>query len=104
LTGAAAIDATGNALANTITGNAAANVLNGAAGADTMLGLAGNDTYVVDNPLDTVDESGGSGSDVVVSSISFSLAASAHLIGSIERLALSGSAVINGTGNGLANT
>ncbi|MDZ5457144.1 M10 family metallopeptidase [Azohydromonas lata] len=44
LTGSAAINGTGNTLANRITGNAAANVLSGAAGNDTLLGGAGADT------------------------------------------------------------
>lgn len=44
LTGSAAINGTGNALANTITGNSAANLLNGVAGADQLIGGAGNDT------------------------------------------------------------
>jgi hypothetical protein len=43
LTGAAAINGSGNALANTITGNAANNTLNGKAGADNLQGGAGND-------------------------------------------------------------
>ncbi|WP_430435619.1 S8 family serine peptidase [Methyloversatilis sp.] len=47
LVGTAAIDGTGNALANRITGNAADNVLDGQGGADTLLGGAGNDTYLV---------------------------------------------------------
>lgn len=42
LTGAAAIDGTGNALANGIEGNAAANRLDGGAGTDTLVG-GGND-------------------------------------------------------------
>ena len=46
LTGNAAIDATGNALANTIIGNTGANTLDGGAGADTMTGGAGDDTFV----------------------------------------------------------
>ena len=58
LTGSAAINATGNTLANTLTGNAGNNVLNGGAGNDTMIGGAGNDTYVVDNASDVVTESG----------------------------------------------
>ena len=45
LTGSAAINATGNALANTILGNAGANTLDGG-GADTMTGGAGDDTFV----------------------------------------------------------
>ena len=44
LTGAAAINGTGNALANALTGNAAGNVLTGAAGNDTLDGGAGNDS------------------------------------------------------------
>ena len=44
LSGSAAINGTGNALANTITGNGAANILNGAAGADRLIGGPGNDT------------------------------------------------------------
>ena len=45
LTGAAAINGTGNALANTITGNAAANIITGGAGRDTMTGAAGKDVF-----------------------------------------------------------
>ena len=56
LTGAAAINATGNTLDNTLTGNAGNNVLNGGAGNDTMIGGAGNDTYVVDAAGDVVTE------------------------------------------------
>ncbi|MET0546707.1 MAG: calcium-binding protein, partial [Caulobacterales bacterium] len=44
LTGAAAINATGNALNNVITGNAANNGFNGGAGNDTLNGGAGTDT------------------------------------------------------------
>jgi Ca2+-binding RTX toxin-like protein len=43
----AALNATGNALANTLSGNANHNSLNGAGGNDTYVGSAGHDTYVV---------------------------------------------------------
>lgn len=46
--GAGAINATGNALANTLVGNNAANTMTGGGGNDTMTGGAGNDTFVWD--------------------------------------------------------
>ena len=46
LTGAAAINGTGNDGNNVITGNGANNILNGGAGADTLTGGAGNDIFV----------------------------------------------------------
>ena len=45
LTGSAAIQGTGNALANVITGNSGSNTLIGGGGNDTFDGGAGNDTY-----------------------------------------------------------
>ena len=46
LTGTAAINGTGNTLANTLTGNGANNVLNGGGGNDRLVGGAGVDTAV----------------------------------------------------------
>ena len=43
LTGAAAINGTGNAIANKLTGNSASNILNGGSGRDSLAGGAGND-------------------------------------------------------------
>jgi Ca2+-binding RTX toxin-like protein len=96
LTGSAAIDGTGNGLANLITGNSGANVLDGGAGADTMIGGGGNDRYIVDNSGDGVQEIAGGGRDTVVSSVNYTLG------NEVEDLILTGNAV-TGTGNGLAN-
>ncbi|WP_414472641.1 beta strand repeat-containing protein [Microvirga sp. M2] len=98
LTGSGHIRGNGNALANTITGNGGNNTLNGGAGADTLAGGLGNDTYVVDHEGDIVIEEADAGDDLVIATVSFTLAA--H----IERLSLSGSDHIAGTGNSLANT
>ncbi|WP_256358687.1 calcium-binding protein [Pseudomonas sp. PDM27] len=101
LTGTAAINATGNDLNNTLVGNSAANVLDGGLGADTLAGGLGNDTYYVDNVLDVISESADAvsgGVDTIISSVS-------RTLGNYqETLTLSGTAAINGTGNGLNNT
>jgi Ca2+-binding RTX toxin-like protein len=97
--GAAGVMLTGNALANTLMGNAGANRLDGGAGADTLNGGAGDDVYVTD-AADTVIEAAGGGTDTVLASGYFSLAAFAQ----VENLmAADGTARLTLTGNSLAN-
>jgi uncharacterized delta-60 repeat protein len=64
LGGTAAINGTGNALANKLVGNGEANVLSGGDGADTLVGGLGNDTLVGGQGKDVLE--GGSGSDAFV--------------------------------------
>ncbi|AFL51458.1 serralysin [Sinorhizobium fredii] len=97
---------TGNAGNNSFRAEAGNDYIDGGLGADTMNGGSGNDTYVVNETGDVIDEAaqGGSGSDTVRSSISFSLVASAKVVGAVENLTLLGTGNTNATGNGLANT
>jgi Ca2+-binding RTX toxin-like protein len=125
LTGSAAgLTATGNELVNLLIANAAGSTLHGLggndvlrgadgsdallggdgndrlegnAGADQMAGGAGNDVYLVDDQADLVVELAGEGTDTVRASVSYTLG------GDVERLTLTGTAVLTGTGNALNN-
>src|SRR5262245_8234223 len=119
LAGKASINGTGNSSDNSIIGNAGANklsggsgndnltgsdgndTLDGGSGNDEMLGGFGNDTFFVDNELDKAE--GFTGTDTVISSVSFALA------GDVENLVLINDTPYNppgfliGTGNALNN-
>ncbi len=72
--------------------------LDGGTGTDRMTGGTGNDVYIVDSPNDVVVEAANQGDDLVIASASFTLSAN------VERLTLTGTGDLSGTGNGLANT
>jgi Ca2+-binding RTX toxin-like protein len=104
LTGSANLNGTGNDLNNSLTGNTGNNILtgnagndtlNGGAGIDTLIGGLGDDLYVVDSTTDTITENSGEGTDIIQSSVTFDLT----VFPNIENLTLTGTAVINGTGN-----
>ena len=82
---------------DTLNGGAGNDTLDGGTGSDTMSGGAGDDTYVVDAAGDVVTEAVGQGTDTVQSSVSYTLG------GNVENLTLTGSGIINATGNTLDN-
>ncbi|HTI85964.1 MAG TPA: matrixin family metalloprotease [Alphaproteobacteria bacterium] len=67
--------------------------LDGGAGVDTLIGGGGDDTYRVDNPGDVVTENANDGTDWVYATTSYMLPAN------VERLSLSGTGTLDGTGN-----
>jgi len=81
---------------DTLDGGAGVDILNGGAGTDHMDGGIGNDTYYVDSTGDQIVDA--AGDDFVRAFISYTLA------DGLENLTLIGTAGINGTGNGAANT
>jgi Ca2+-binding RTX toxin-like protein len=114
LTGAAAINGTGDGFANTITGNIAANTLDGGpgndtldggGGIDTLVGGAGNDTFIIDRTIDVVVEAVGAANGTA-DQVKFTGLAGQTLVlaNNVEILMLLGAAATNGRGNALANT
>ncbi|MBE8999083.1 pre-peptidase C-terminal domain-containing protein [Nostoc sp. LEGE 12447] len=87
----------GNNGNDSLNGGGGNDTIDGGAGTDTLNGAAGDDTYIIDGAVDTIIEAANSGTDVVRSSISYTLGFN------VENLRLTGTNAISGTGNSLNN-
>lgn len=86
----------GGSGSDTLDGGSGADVLVGGAGNDTMYGGYGSDQFIIDEG-DTIVEGQFQGTDTVLAGFSYTLA------DNFERLTLTGTAAIDGTGNAAAN-
>jgi Ca2+-binding RTX toxin-like protein len=98
----AAINLTGNALAQYLVGNAGANVLAGGGGADVLIGLGGNDSYLIESGAAAIVEGAGQGFDSAFVGTSYALAPGVEVewLSTIDNNATT---AINLTGNAFAN-
>lgn len=85
----------GDAGDDRLDGGAGNDTLIAGTGADTLIGGSGNDTYRIDDLADVLTEAVNGGVDTIETSVSMTLPAN------FERLVLTGSANINGTGTAL---
>ena len=83
---------------DSITGNSSNNILNGGNGNDSLIGGFGDDTFIIDSISDTIHENVNEGTDLIISSVSFTLPIN------VEKITLTGSSDIDAIGNDLDNT
>jgi len=98
LSGIDNLNATGNALSNTLIGNEGDNILDGGKGNDTMAGGLGDDIYYVDSTTDIIIENVDEGMDTVYAAKTYTLGVN------LENLILTGTASNKAYGNDLNNT
>lgn len=94
---------------DSLDGGDGSDTLDGGSGSDTLTGGDGGDTYFVDSASDVINESGSSGTDTVISSISRAELSGADgaeyvLNDNVENLELTGRENIDLTGNSLNNS
>lgn len=89
----------GGAGNDSLVGGKGYDTLNGGTGNDTLVGGLGDDTYIIDSANDVITEKLNEGSDTVLVSSSYSLAA----IANVENISANVAATATLTGNALAN-
>lgn len=112
LTGGASVNGFGNGLANTLTGNSGANYLGGGLSYDRLIGGAGDDRYGLDD-VNFIDGFSGPRYDAVIEAVNGGIdtiyvsqqgSGGVSLAANVENGIVTGTAGLNVSGNGLANS
>ena len=98
LTGVANISGTGNGAVNTLIGGAGNDTLTAGVGVATLIGGLGNTTFVVNNSGDVVQDTFGSRSNTIQSSVSYTL------VSNVNTLVLTGTTALLGSANSANDT
>jgi Ca2+-binding RTX toxin-like protein len=93
LSGTSNLSGTGNSLANKITANSGNDTLVAGSGVATLMGGSGNDTFVVNSASDVVQDTSTTATNILSSSVSYTLATN------VNRLILTGASALVGTAN-----
>jgi trimeric autotransporter adhesin len=93
LTGTGNLSGTGTTTADQLTANSGTDTLTAGTGTATIVGGAGNDTFVVNSTSDVVQDSYTTTTNVISSSVSYTLATN------VNRLLLTGTSALVGTAN-----
>jgi Ca2+-binding RTX toxin-like protein len=98
LTGPSSIAGTANAANDTLTAGEGSDTLYAGSGQDTLVGGSGNTTFVVNNAADVVQDANTVTSNVLNASVTYTLPTN------VNNLVLTGTAALEGTGNGGSDT
>jgi Ca2+-binding RTX toxin-like protein len=103
LTGTGNLNGTGNELINTLTGNDGNNILDGGKKVDIYIGGDGDDTFLLDDINETdITEYANEGSDTI--KLKVNATGNYQMADNVEKLLLTGTGLINVTGNDSDNT
>ena len=98
LTGTSNLAGTGNTLTNVIVANTGNDTLTAGTGVATLIGGSGNDTFVVNSASDVIQDTSTTASNVLSSSVTFTLPTN------VNRLIFTGTSALVGTANSANDT
>jgi trimeric autotransporter adhesin len=98
LTGSGNLIGTGNGASDSLTANSGSDTLIAGAGVATLFGAAGNETFVINNTADVITDTSATASNILQSSVTFTLPTD------VNTLVLTGTGALTGTANGATDT